>query len=111
MRGRIYYLTTLSAWETECSQFATSHYVHADPASPANPDTKILALVEADEGIHNVLSQRADWHELPHPLSPKIIPESIAQALSPLGATPFSTSFETTESVAKWHPIMRHRVF
>jgi hypothetical protein len=111
MQGRTYYVTTLSAWQVESAHFTTSHYLHADPRSAASPDIKILALVEADEGTHNSLSQNPAWQELPHPLSPKIIPEAIANALSPLGVTPFDSSFELTESVAKLHPIMRHHVF
>lgn len=111
MQGRSYYLTTLSAWQIESAHFTTSHYIHADPTSAASADAKILALVEADEGTHNSLSQNPVWQELPHPLSPKIIPEAIARALSSLGVSPFSSSFETTESVAKLHPILRHRVF
>jgi hypothetical protein len=111
MQGRSYYLTTLSAWQVESAHFITSHYLQADPTSATSPDTKILALVEADEGTHNSLSQNPIWQELPHPLSPKIIPEAITQVLSPLGVTPFSSSFEATESVAKIHPILRHRVF
>lgn len=111
MQGRTYYLTTLSAWRAESAHFTTSHYVHADSTSPASSDTTILALVEADEGTHNSLAQNPVWQELPHPLSAKIIPEAIANAFSSLGVTPFSSSFELTESVAKLHPILRHRVF
>ena len=111
MRGRSYYLTTLSAWRNESGHFITSHYMHTEPASPASQESKIWLSVEADEGTHNSLSQDPLWKELPHPLSPTIIPEAIAQVLAPLGVTAFSSSFETTEAIAKLHPILRHRVF
>jgi hypothetical protein len=111
MQGRTYYLTTLIAWQRESPRFATSHYIHADPKAEATPETKILAVVEADEGTHNALVQNSAWQELPHPLSSKPIPTPIAQALEQHGVSPFATTFEATETVSRNHPIMRYRVF
>lgn len=111
MQGRTYYLTTLQAWQTEAPHFTTSHYILADLNSTAAAETKILAVVEADEGTHNTLSQNPLWQELPHPLSPTLIPETVADALSSQGVTAFSTTFEATDRVANNHPILRYRVF
>ncbi len=111
MKGRTYYLTTLQAWQTEAPCFTTSHYILADANSTAAAETKILAMVEADEGTLNTLSRNPLWQELPHPLSPKLIPETVADALSSHGVTEFSTTFEATEKVANNHPILRYRVF
>jgi hypothetical protein len=111
MQGRTYYLTTLQAWQTEASYFTTSHYILADPNSEAAAETKILAMVEADEGKHNALSQNPLWQELPHPLSPRLIPETITEALSSHGVTAFSNTFEVIEKLANNHPILRYRVF
>ena len=111
MQGRTYYLTTLEAWQTEASYFTTSHYILTDANSPIAAETKILAVVEADEGTHNNLSQNPLWQELPHPLSPRLIPETVADALSSHGVTAFNTTFEATELVANNHPILRYRVF
>jgi len=109
MQARTYYLTTHRAWLRESLRFTTSHYVHADPSTTLAPETKILALVEADEGIHNALSQNPQWQELPHPLSSKPIPPSVSEALAPQGVSTSATTFEATETVAKNHPIMRYR--
>lgn len=111
MQGRTYYLTTLREWQQASARFATSHYIHADPAAPAAAETKIFAIVEADEGTHNSLAQNPAWQELPHPLSAAIIPASAAAALSAHGVAAFHTSFEAAESVARNHPILRYRVF
>ena len=111
MQGRSYYLTTIQAWQAESAQLATSHFIHADSDSPAIPETKILAMVEADEGTLNCLSENPAWQELPHPLNPKFIPEAVAHALSSHGVSPFNTTFEATESIARSHPILRYRVF
>jgi hypothetical protein len=111
MQGRTYYLTTLQAWQTDSPHFTTSHYILANPNCIAAAETKILAMVEADEGTHNTLSQNPLWQELPHPLSPRLIPETVAEALSSHGVTAFSTTFEATEKVANSHPILRYRVF
>jgi hypothetical protein len=111
MQGRTYYLTTLQEWRKESVRFTASHYVHADLNSASTPDSRVLVMVEADEGTHNALSQSPFWQELPHPLSSKLIPETVAQALSTHGVTPFNSTFEATETVANNHPILRYRVF
>jgi len=109
MQGRTYYITNLESWQREATRFTTSHYIHADPQAAPAPNTKILAMVEADEGTHNSLSQHPQWQELPHPLSSKPIPTSAAEALAPHGVSPFATTFEATEAIAKNHPILRYR--
>jgi len=111
MQGRSYYLTTIRAWRAASPQLATSHFIHAEFDSVATPETKILAMVEADEGTLNSLSKNPAWQELPHPLNPNLVPESVADALSSHGVTPFNTAFEATESIARSHPILRYRVF
>lgn len=109
MQGKLYYLTNLESWQQASANFTTSHYIHAEPASAATPGTKILALVEADEGTHNSLAQNPSWQELPHPLSPAPIPQQTADTLAAHGATANTTTFELTELVAKSHPVMRYR--
>jgi hypothetical protein len=109
MQGRTYYLTTIESWQRESSRFTTSHYIHADPNSPIAASTIILAMVEADEGTHNSLAINPDWHEFPHALSSKPIPQSAAEALEPHGVNAFATTFEATEVVGKNHPILRFR--
>jgi hypothetical protein len=111
MQCRCYYLTTLSEWTSKSAQFTASHYILADLNRAATPGTRILVIVEADEGAHNSLSQDSNWQELPHPLSPRMIPANVADELSSHGVTTFNTMFEALEAIAMSHPILRHRVF
>jgi len=109
MQGRTYYITTLESWQREAPRFAASHYIHADPQAPATPQTKILAMIETDEGTHNTLSRDPRWQELPHALAGKPIPTAAVEALANHQVSPFATTFEATEAVAKNHPIMKYR--
>ncbi|MGA8074058.1 MAG: hypothetical protein WB995_11310 [Candidatus Acidiferrales bacterium] len=109
MQSRTYYLTTIESWQRESPRFTTSHYIHADPNSPFAASTKILAMVEADEGTHNSLAINPGWQEFPHALSSNPIPQSAAEVLEPHGVCAFATTFEATEVVAKNHPILRYR--
>jgi hypothetical protein len=119
MTGRTYYLTTLGDWQRCASRFANSHFVvlGADNASastedPATPraDAKILVLIEADEGVHLSLEDEPAFEPLPHPLAQKPISSTVQVALKPHGVAPGATTFEAAETVARVHPLLRHRV-
>lgn len=75
--------------------------------------TPILVLVEGDEGAHLVLESDADFTPLPHPLAQKAIPAAVQSAIAARGiAIPDrATTFEAAESLARVHPLLRHRVF
>lgn len=176
MAGKMYYLTTLAAWQRHAHRFAGSHWIalsdsvpsalappppdrdfSADGALPAasyrvrrldaalaspapvapqaelpgagNPPlqvpgfalanyglsdaTPILVLIDADEGAHVVLESDADFQPLPHPLAQKAIPAAAQSAISASGiALPDrATTFEAAESLARVHPLLRHRVY
>ncbi|MFZ0635823.1 MAG: hypothetical protein WA755_04860 [Candidatus Acidiferrales bacterium] len=116
MHGRTYYLTTLSAWQRHATQFAASHFVHAQSSAAiaavtAANDAPILALVEADEGVHNSLDADPEWEALPHPLANKPVSDRVASALVSHGVTPGATTFDVADAVARAHPILRYRVF
>ncbi len=71
----------------------------------------IIAIVEADEGVHNSLEQNPAWEALPHPLSLKPVSENAQAALAGQGIAPGATTFDVAEAVAAAHPLLRHRVF
>ena len=73
--------------------------------------TRIVVLIEADEGAHLMLEDDATFEPLPHPLTSKSISEAAQSALAKHGVLPGATTFEATEAVARAHPLMRHRVF
>ena len=90
MTGKCYYLTTLGAWRRHAARFANSHWLAFEaaagekssseqPASIAQASeatgdaTRILVLVEADEGAHLALEDDAAFEPLPHPLAQKPI--------------------------------------
>ncbi|HKS82328.1 MAG TPA: hypothetical protein VJR23_12565 [Candidatus Acidoferrales bacterium] len=85
------------------------------PDEPISLDaaTPILVLVEGDEGAHLVLESDADFTPLPHPLAQKAIPAAVQSAIAARGiAIPDrATTFEAAESLARVHPLLRHRVF
>ena len=72
---------------------------------------QILALIEADEGAHLALEDDADFQALPHPLAQRAIPQAAQHALATYGVMPGATTFDAAETVAKFHPLLRHRVF
>lgn len=121
MTGRSYYLTTLGAWQLHSARFANSHFIVLGPdedslsqrnSSPApGPDAKILALIEADEGVHLSLEDEPAFEALPHPLAQKTISGTAQATLAPHGVPPGATTFEAAEAVARIHPLLRHRVF
>jgi hypothetical protein len=125
MTGKAYYLTTLGALQRHSARLNTSHWLALVPqgepipaigepdfAAMALPATaQILALIEADEGAHLALEDDADFQALPHPLAQRAIPQAAQHALATYGVTPGATTFDAAETVAKFHPLLRHRVF
>ncbi|HXJ17943.1 MAG TPA: hypothetical protein VNM68_12195, partial [Candidatus Polarisedimenticolia bacterium] len=74
-------------------------------------DSRILVLIEADEGAHLALEDDGAFEALPHPLAQKPISEAVQSALAPHGVAPGATTFDAAEAVARIHPLLRHRVF
>ena len=127
MTGRAYYLTTLADWRRHAARFANSHLVvlgggntsasaasdaptAEDPSMPC-AETKILVLIEADEGVHLSLEDEPAFEPLPHPLAQKPLSPSVQAALEPHGVAPGATTFDAAETIARVHPLLRHRVF
>ncbi len=123
MTSRAYYLTTLGDWRRRAARFANSHFVvlgagnasaeimiHANPAVPS-ADTKILVLIEADEGVHLSLEDEPAFEPLPHPLAQKPLSPTVQVALEPHGVAPGVTTFDAAETFGRIHPLLRHRVF
>jgi len=90
--------------------------------SPANNDApqapssaqvrrRILVLIEADEGVHLSLEDDSAFEPLPHPLAQKPISAAAQSALAPHGVAPGSTTFDAAETLARIHPLLKHRVF
>jgi len=98
------------------TQIHVAHFAQDDELSmcaPSVPDdaTRILVLVEADEGVHLALEDDAAFEALPHPLSHKPISDAVQQALAQHGVLRGDTTFDAAEAVARVHPLLRHRVF
>jgi hypothetical protein len=91
--------------------------VRADSANPVAHDaqpsdeTRILVLIDADEGVHLALEDDAAFEALPHPFAPKAISDAAQQALAPHGVAPGATTFDAAEAAARAHPLLRPRVF
>jgi len=125
MTGKAYYLTTLGALQRHSARLNTSHWLALVPQGEpipaiAEPDSsamalpasaQILALIEADEGAHLALEDDADFQALPHPLAQRPISTAAQQALTAYGVAPGATTFDAVEAAAKFHPLLRHRVF
>ncbi|MGA7856186.1 MAG: hypothetical protein WCA15_22905 [Candidatus Acidiferrales bacterium] len=73
--------------------------------------TRILALIEADEGAHLALRDDAEFEQLPHPLSQRPVSEAAVAALAAHGVASGANMFEAAEAVARVHPLLQHRVF
>jgi hypothetical protein len=112
MTGRRYYITTLADWHRHAHRFANSHWLalsdddraiasremadaqlagvpvahHAQPRD----STRIIVLIDADEGVHLALDDDAAFEALPHPFAPKAISHAAHEALAPHGVTPSS---------------------
>jgi hypothetical protein len=129
MIAKAYYITTLADWQRHAARFANSHWLALDADSDATPPdgsqgsqnapafwgghsaTRILVLVEADEGAHLALEDDAAFELLPHPLAQQPISSAAQAALAPLGIAPGATTFDAAEAAARVHPLLRHRVF
>ncbi|MGO9590540.1 MAG: hypothetical protein ACLP3K_10915 [Candidatus Acidiferrales bacterium] len=127
MTGRAYYVTTLADWRRHAARFANSHFVvlgggnesasaandaqsTGDPSMP-RADTKILVLIEADEGVHLSLEDEPAFEPLPHPLAQKPLSPAVHVALEPHGVAPGATTFDAAETLGRIHPLLGHRVF
>lgn len=134
MTGKAYYLTTLGDWQRHAARFANSHWIALDAgpdcgrasssgsstqaqgAVPIQPRsigdaTRILVLIEADEGAHLALEDDPAFETLPHPLAQQAVSVPVQGALAPLGVASGATTFEVAEAAARIHPLLRHRVF
>jgi hypothetical protein len=138
MTGKSYYITTLADWQRCSQRFAQSHWIilnvriqesaaagvvgagfepaptgetAAPPVAPIDGAAKILALIEADEGVHLALEDDPTFEALPHPLAQKPISAGAQSALAPHGVLPGATTFDATEALARLHPLLKHRVF
>ncbi len=114
MNAKAYYLTTLGDWRRHASRFANSHWLALnDCPGSAKPDdaTRILVLVEADEGAHLAIEDDAAFEALPHPLAQQPISSAVQATLARLGVAPGANTFDAAEAAARVHPLLRHRVF
>jgi hypothetical protein len=126
MTGKLYYRTTLAAWQRHAHRFANSHWIalgqgtappgdsaasHDAAHTPPEDATPILVLVEADEGAHLALEDDPAFEPLPHPLAQKPISAATQAALALHGVAPGATTFDAAEALARVHPLLRHRVF
>ena len=85
---------------------------NCSPPLPANAEsTRILVLVEADEGVHLALDDDPGFEALPHPLAQKPISSTAQAALAPHGIPSGATTFDAAEAFARVHPLLRHTVF
>ncbi|MGH6877280.1 MAG: hypothetical protein ACREHV_07875, partial [Rhizomicrobium sp.] len=97
MNAKAYYLTTLGDWRRHASRFANSHWLALNDCSgSARPDdsTRILVLVEADEGAHLALEDDSAFEVLPHPLAQQPLSAPAQAALARLGVAPGANTFE-----------------
>ncbi len=125
MTGKAYYLTTLGALKRHSARLNTSHWLalvpngepipaigEPDSSAMTLPETaQILALIEGDEGAHLALEGDLDFQALPHPLAQHPISPEVQAALASYGVAPDATTFDAAEAVARFHPLLRHRVF
>jgi hypothetical protein len=74
-------------------------------------NSRILVLIEADEGVHLSLDDDPAFQSLPHPLAQKPISDSAQSALAPHGVAPGATTFDSAETLSRIHPLLKHRVF
>lgn len=122
MTGKRYYISTLRDWRRHAGRFSNSHWF-ALPSEETNPQAggapsedaaenpRILILVEADEGAHLALEDDPAFQPLPHPLAQRAISAAAREALAGCGVRPGATTFDVAEALAKFHPLLRHRVF
>lgn len=114
MSSRAYYLTTLGAWKRHACRYANSHWAPGDPSvGPAELGnaTRVLALVEADEGAHWALERDAEFTALPVVLAASPVPLDVSSALAGYGVKAGATTLGVAEAVGRVHPLMRYRIF
>lgn len=131
MTGKRYYISTLADWQRYAGQFSNSHWLAlapirceaagvstvvgdesaGAPSGAGEVNVPIIVLVEADEGAHLALEDDAAFEELPHPLVDKPISAKAEAALSGVGVNAGATTFDVSEALARFHPLLRHRVF
>ena len=117
MTGRRYYITSLADWHRHAHRFANSHWLalHDDDGVIVSREvtraTRIIVLVDADEGVHLALDDDVAFEALPHPFASKAISHSAHEALAAHGVAPGSTTFDAAEAIARAHPLLRPRVF
>ena len=81
------------------------------PRSTCPESTRILVLVEGDEGAHLALDDDPAFEPLPHPLAQKPISSNAQAALAPHGVASGASTFDAAEALARLHPLLRHTVF
>lgn len=123
MTGKRYYISTFADWQRHAARFTNSHWFALNPPQGAEgnaPDRRratsdsnspIVLLVEGDEGAHLALEDDPAFEPLPHPLAQKPISEWARKALNSLGIPTGATTFDVAEILARFHPLLRHRVF
>lgn len=111
MTGKAYYITTLADWQRHAARFANSHFIVLDAPDAPPATSKILVLIEADEGVHLSLDDDPAFEPLPPPLAQKSISPDAQAALASHGVAPGATTFDAAEALARVHPLLRHRVF
>jgi hypothetical protein len=111
MTGRRYYLTTAGAWRRHAGRCAETHFVAVGAEDAANDATRIVALIEADEGAHLAMENDAEFESLPHPLARTTVSQHVADALEQFGVEVGDDTFGVAEKLARVNPLLRHRVF
>lgn len=127
MTGRRYYFTTLGAWRRHAAHCAETHFVtvngpgaqsgdgcigsQSEEAGPTDDATRILALVDADEGAHLAMENDAEFETLPHPLARMPVSQRVGAALAHFGVAQGDDTFTVAEKLACANPLLRHRVF
>ena len=111
MTGKRYYVTTLADWQRHAHGFPTSHWLALETHGAGEGATRIVVLIEADEGAHLALEDDAAFEPLPHPLAQKSISDAAQSALALHGVPSGATTFDAAEILARVHPLLRHCVF
>lgn len=70
------------------ARFVNSHWLALDGGSPPHDATRVLVLIEADEGVHLALEDAPAFQPLQHPLAQKPISDAAQAALAPHGVAP-----------------------
>ena len=73
--------------------------------------TRILALIEADEGAHLAMENDVEFEALPHPLTRVSVSQRVSAALAQFGVAQGDDTFTVAEKLACVNPLLRHRVF